>query len=70
FGGYALTYALMLTGAIMVWKLKKLGFFLYVGGNILNIVLPLAFGLPFDILGTVIVIIFIVLYFLNLKHLK
>jgi hypothetical protein len=70
FGGFALTYGLMFTGALMMWKVKKMGFYIYVAGNVINLALPFVFGMPFDIMGTAIVAIFIALYAINLKHLK
>jgi len=70
FGVSAFLAAASLYGAIQMWGLKKMGFFIYTGANILMIVLPLAFGLPFSIFGTVIAVLFVVLYFLNFKHMN
>lgn len=74
--------ALCLTGALMMWKLKKIGFFLYIPGWIIPVVIS-AFAMKymmtgmlasFGAVGVVINIIFaggfIVMYGLNYKHLK
>jgi len=69
---------LCLLGALQMWKLKKVGFYIYVVGQILPLVAT--FGLmggvgmgmfaSFAILGAIFPIAFIVMYALNLKHLK
>ena len=53
-----------LYGAIMMWSLKKLGFYLYVAAQVLIV----AFG--FGWLALIFSALFIVLYGLNLKHLQ
>ena len=60
-----------LYGAIMMWQLKKMGFYLYSGANVISLFIPmiLASG-KFPIFGLVITALFIILYGLNLKHLK
>ena len=62
--------AASLYGAIQMWKLKKLGFFIYAGAGVVGIILPLAFGLPFSAMGAVFPVLFIVLYYLNVKHMS
>ena len=62
--------AASLFGAIQMWKLKKQGFFIYAGANIVGLILPLVFGLPFSIAGAIIPVLFIVLYYLNVKHMN
>lgn len=69
---------LCLLGALQMWKLKKVGFYIYVVGQILPLVAT--FGLmggvgmglfaSFAILGAIFPIAFIVMYALNLKHLR
>lgn len=60
-----------LYGAIMMWKLKKLGFYLYSGANVIVLFVPLVMASgKFSIFGLVITALFIFLYGLNLKHLK
>jgi hypothetical protein len=56
--------AVSLYGAIMMWGLKKLGFYLYVAAQILIV----AFG--FSWIALFFAALFIVLYGLNLKHLQ
>ena len=51
-------------GAIMMWSLKKMGFYLYVAAQVLLLV----FG--WSILALVFAALFVVLYGLNLKHLE
>ncbi len=71
FGVSALLAAGSLFGAIMMWKLKKTGFYLYVAANIIAAILPMVWlGSAFAILGFIWPVIFIVLYAINLKHLK
>jgi len=62
--------AASLYGAIMMWKLKKMGFYIYTGANVIAIILPLFFGMSFSAIGAVIPVVFIVLYGLNLKELS
>jgi hypothetical protein len=58
-----------LFGAIKMWSLKKVGFYMYTAAQILMIIVPLVFleGAQIGILGIVITILFIILYGLNLK---
>jgi len=57
-----------LLGAIKMWGMKKLGFFLYAGANIVGIILPLAFGMGFSIFGAVITLGFIGGYYTQFKN--
>jgi len=59
-----------LVGVIMMWKLKKMGFYIYVGTGLLGILMPIVFGASFSVMGAFFPVLFIVLYALNLKHLK
>ena len=60
-----------LYGAIMMWKLKKMGFYLYSGANVIALVVPMIMASgKFPVFGLVITALFIILYGLNLKHLK
>ena len=60
-----------LYGAIMMWKLKKMGFYLYSGANVITLVVPMIMASgKFPVFGLVITALFIILYGLNLKHLK
>ena len=54
-----------------MWKMKKMGFYMYAGANLVAFILPIAMlGLPFNAMGLVWVILFVGLYGMNLKHLK
>lgn len=62
-------------GAVMMRKLKKIGFFIYTFASVLSIVIPLAvIGYGFlgmmILLGSVITIAFIIMYSVNYKYLK
>lgn len=67
-----LLYLLSLSGAVMMWNLRKTGFHFYAVAQILLlIVYELYFtGAPFPLMPLIITIIFILLYFRNLKYLK
>lgn len=63
--------AVSLFGAIQMWKLKKMGFYMYVGASVVSFVLPMAMlGLPFNAMGIFWVVLFAALYGMNLKHMK
>jgi hypothetical protein len=65
-------------GALQMRKLKKTGFYIYTVGELLPIIVNiilLGFGIAFNgvipiILGLAIPILFVVLYAMQLKHLK
>lgn len=57
-----------LFGVIKMWKMQKIGFFLYTGANIVSIIMTIVYS-GFGV-GIIISALFIVLYGLNLKHLK
>jgi len=75
--------ALCLTGALMMWKLKKVGYYLYVPGVVIPAVVSV-FAMrhilpsgPFAGLGTASIVVgfifsaaFIVMYGVNYKHLR
>lgn len=73
----AVAALLCLVGAILMWQLKRPGFFMYVGGTLLGIAGPIAVfgaGNLLAIMSTVLVgfigLIFVVLYAVNLKHMR
>jgi hypothetical protein len=65
-----------LFGVIMMWKLRKEGFYLYTGSKIFILMVPLLFlGLNFITLvgvccASFFAILFIILYAVNMKHMK
>lgn len=60
-----------LIGVIMMWKLKKTGFYVYTGAQVLGIISPMFMGGSIDFgFGAIISILFVVLYGLNLKHMS
>ena len=56
--------AASLYGAIQMWKLQKLGFYIYAGANVIMLVIG------FSIFGLVITAAFLVMYYLNFKVMK
>lgn len=58
-----------LYGVIQMWKLKKIGYFIYVGASVISIVMGIIYS-GFGVMAVIFPILFIVLYGLNLKHLK
>ncbi|MEP6677223.1 MAG: hypothetical protein ABJA78_18830 [Ferruginibacter sp.] len=67
---------LCLIGALMMWNLKKTGFYSYVLGTLVGLVIPIYLfgGNIFAILGTAVAAIFgiafCIMYGVNLKHMK
>ena len=65
-----------LFGALMMWKLRKVGFYVYVCGQLLGIIVPIVligFGGVFGglmALTAVFPIAFIIMYAFNLKHMS
>lgn len=71
-----------LTGALMMWKLKKIGYFIYVPGALIPVIVSFigmnyimsgmmaGFGMLGVVFNLFISAAFIVMYGLNLKHLK
>lgn len=58
-----------LFGVIQMWKLKKMGFFIYTGCSVVSMIMGFVFS-GFSVMGVIFPVLFIVLYGLNLKHLK
>ena len=67
---------LCIIGAVLMWKLKRTGFFLYTAATVISVVTPIALmGSNFLTLMSVAFggffgLIFIILYGVNFKHLK
>lgn len=63
---------LALAGVIMMWKLKKTGFYLYTGAQLLGIIIPVVIAgmASMSWFGLIISVAFIVMYGLNLKHMS
>jgi hypothetical protein len=54
-----------------MWKLKKMGYYMYVGASVVSFVLPIVMlGLPFNAMGIFWVVLFAALYGMNLKHMN
>lgn len=65
------TVILSLIGVIKMWKLQKSGFMLYVVATVASTVMGIVYsGMTASMMGIVFSVLFVVLYGLNLKHLK
>jgi hypothetical protein len=71
-----LTQGLALSGVIMMWNLKKTGFYIYVAGKVIYLLIPVSV-LGFNVITAMVissnsffVAIFIVLYAIHFKYLK
>lgn len=66
-----LTTIVALFGVIKMWKLNKSGFMMYVGATVVSLIMGIVYsGFGASIVGIVISAAFIVMYGLNMKHLK
>lgn len=65
-------YSVSLFGAILMWRLKKIGFHFYTMAQIFLLFLPTLYPQfpDFPILSLIITILFIVLYASNLRYMK
>lgn len=74
---------LCLTGALFMWRLKKIGFYIYIIGQILPLIgsfmtmnsmfknsMFAGFGMIAMVFGMLFPVAFIIMYGLNLKHMK
>ena len=64
---------LCLLGSLQMWKLKKMGFYVYVAGQVIAMAIPFIFPVMagmggMGVVGMIFPIVFIVLYGINLKH--
>lgn len=65
------TTLVALFGVIKMWKLKKMGFFLYTGATVVSMIMSIVYsGFGPATFGLVISVGFIVMYGLNLKSMK
>ncbi len=63
-----LTTIVGLIGVLKMWKLKKQGFMLYAGANVAGMIMGSIY--MFSIGALIMPIVFIVLYYLNVKHMS
>jgi hypothetical protein len=75
--GTALSAILCLAGAFMMWKLNKVGFYLYIAGTLVGVISPfLIYGnnnvmaIFSSVLIGFIGIVFAILYGVNVKHMR
>ncbi|MFN3916352.1 MAG: hypothetical protein ACK4K0_01310 [Flavobacteriales bacterium] len=67
---------LCIVGAILMWNLKKNGFFLYTGAQVIGIVMPFIllggniFAAMMSFILSIFAIAFIIMYAVNLKYMK
>lgn len=62
-----LTTIVALMGVLKMWKLKKQGFMLYAGASVVSVIMGIVYS-GFNIVGIVITVAFIAMYYINLKH--
>jgi len=65
----------LLIGVIMMWKLKKTGFYIYAVFEIIQAIMPLCLGLGLaggimTVVSLIFGILFVILYGVNLKHMS
>ncbi len=58
-----------LVGVLKMWKLKKQGFMIYTGSTVVSIIMGIVYS-GFSVFGVVISAAFIVMYYLNVKHME
>jgi hypothetical protein len=58
-----------LYGVIKMWKLKKVGFYMYTGASVVSMIMGIVYS-GFGAMAVVFPIAFIVMYGLNLKHME
>lgn len=63
-----LTALVSLYGVIKMWKLEKIGFFLYTGATVVSIIMGVVYS-GFGIMS-IVPLVFVVLYGLNLKYMR
>ncbi len=67
---------LCLVGSVMMWQLKKMGFYIYTVANLGAVIATAvllgggAFGGAMAVMGMIFPVAFVVMYGLNLKHMK
>lgn len=64
-----LTTIVALFGVIKMWKLKKEGFMIYAGASVVSMAMGIVYS-GFSIFGAIITAAFIVMYYLNVKHMN
>ncbi len=64
-----LTTIVALIGVLKMWKLKKQGFMLYAGASVVSAIMGVVYS-GFNVFGVVITAAFIVMYYLNVKHMS
>lgn len=68
---YMLLFTLVsLFGAIVMFRLKRMGFFLYAAAQLIMLVFPLCFGADINILSLFFTLLFVVLYAVQLKYMN
>ena len=63
------TTIVALLGVIKMWKLKKQGFMMYAGATVVSMIMGIVYS-GFGIGAVIIPIAFIVMYYLNVKHMN
>lgn len=66
--GFVTTIAALI-GVLKMWKLKKQGFMIYAGASVVSLIMSIVYS-GFGVVGAVITVAFIVMYYLNVKHMN
>ena len=61
--------AITFYGVIQMWKLKKMGFYMYAGAQVAGVVIS-TMQTGFSIAATIFCAVWIALYYMNLKHMS
>ena len=64
-----LTVIVSLFGVIKMWKLQKVGYFMYVGASVVSMIMGMVYS-GFGVMAIIFPVLFIALYGMNLKHMK
>ncbi len=65
-----LTTIVGLIGVLKMWKLKKQGFMLYTGSTVASLIMTIIYSGFTGVAGIIISAAFIVMYYLNVKHMN
>ena len=68
-GGARRIFMVVETDSQLMWKLKKQGFMLYAGSSVVSMIMGIVYS-GFGVGAVIIPIAFIVMYYLNVKHMS
>lgn len=62
-----ITVLASLYGVIKMWKLQKMGFYIYAGASVVSMIMGMIYS-GFSVMGVLFPVLFIALYYMNVKH--